>query len=261
MLSDYHYDNLHKIRYYLGGVIYPVYYLANLPTKAGDWIYRELAERKQLRQENKALKESNLLLNSKLQKFAALENENKRLNELLKSSYDRIEGNAVVAKLMATDYTPFRQRIVIDKGGRNNAYVGQPILGAQGVIGQVISITPFSATGMLISDPGHTMLTQVNRSGFRALAVGTGNPRQLRLDYVPLDADIREGDTIVTSGLDDRYPPDYPVGRILRVVRNAGDNFASITLKPFAELDRHREVLLVWETASDKKGDDSPETP
>ncbi len=254
MFSDYRYDSLHQARYYLGTVVYPVYYLANLPVKIGDWAYRELSEHRRLVLENEELKENNLLLSSKLQKFAALKSENKRLNELLKSSYDRIGGNAVVAKLIATDYTPFKQRIVLDKGGRSNAYIGQPILGARGVIGQVVEITPFSATGMLISDPGHAMLTQVNRSGLRVLAVGTGNPRQLRIDYVPLDADIREGDTIVTSGLDGRYPADYPVGRISRVTKGSGDNFAAITLKPFAELDSYREVLLVWETTDGQSG-------
>ncbi len=248
MYSDHYYGHLQKARYYLGAAIYPIYYLANLPVQIGDWVHRELTERGQLLEDNAKLKEDNLLLNSKLQKFAALESENKRLNELLKSSYDKIGGSAIVAKLISTDYTPFRQRIVINKGRHNNAYIGQPILGAQGVIGQVVAVTPFSATGILISDPEHAMLTQVNRSGLRALAVGTGNPRQLRLDYVPLDADIREGDVLVTSGLDGRYPPDYPVGKISRVTKGSGDNFAGVTLKPFADLDSHREVLLVWKT-------------
>ena len=247
MFSDYYYDNLHKVRYYLGAVTYPIYYIANLPIKAGDWLYQELAERNRLVLENRQLKENNLLLSSKLQKFSALKYENKRLNQLLNSLDDRIEGNTVVAKLIATDYTPFRQRIVIDKGKRNNAYLGQPILGAQGVIGQIVEITPFSATGMLISDPNHSMLAQVNRSGLRVLTVGTGNPRQLRLDYIPLDADIREGDIVVTSGLDGRYPANYPVGQVSQIVKNQNDNFADITLKPFAELDHYREVLLVWE--------------
>ena len=252
MFSDYRYDNLYKVRYYLGTAIYPIYYLANLPAKVGDWIYNEVIERESLMQENHQLKESNLRLSSKLQKLAVIESENKRLNELLGSAYNKISGSAVIAKLITTDYTPFRQRIVIDKGDRNNAYIGQPILGAQGIIGQIIEVTPFSATGMLISDPNHAMLTQVNRSGLRALAIGTGNPRQLRLDYVPLDADIKEGDMIVTSGLDGRYPPDYPVGTVSRVVKNFGNSFAEVTLEPFAKLDRHREVLLVWETDADE---------
>ena len=247
--SDYHYNGLDKARYYLGVVVYPIYYLANLPVRLGDWTYQALSEHRQLTRENENLKKANLLLNSRLQQFAALESQNKRLSELLESSYNRIGGDAVVARLISTNYTPFRQRIVIDKGKRNNAYVGQPILGARGVVGQIIEITPVSATGMLISDPDHAILAQVNRSGLRVLAVGTGNPHQLRLDYVPVDADVREGDTVVTSGLDNRYPGGYPVGKVTHATKNAGDNFATIMVEPFARLDSHREVLLVWETA------------
>ena len=250
MFSDYRYNSLDKARYYLGSVVYPIYYLANLPVKAGDWVHRKFSKHQQLVQENDQLKTDNLLLSSKLQKFAALESENRRISKLLKSSRDWIGGNAIVARLIAIDYTPLRQRIVIDRGGRNNAYIGQPILGARGVIGQIVEVTPFSATGMLISDPDHAMLAQINRSGLRVLVVGTSNLGQLRLDYVPLDADIREGDTIVTSGLDNRYPGGYPVGKITRVARHAGDSFADITLEPFARLDNHREVLLVWEMSS-----------
>ena len=247
MFSDYHYDNLHKVRYYLGAVIYPIYYTASLPARIGDWVHRELTQKGQLAEENERLKQSNFLLNSRLQKLDALKNENRRLSELLKSSHNKADGNTVVARLISADYTPLRQRIVIDKGGRNNAYIGQPILGARGVIGQIVEITPFSATGMLISDPNHAMLAQVSRSGLRALAVGTGNPRQLRLDYVPADADVREDDIIITSGLDGRYPPDYPVGRISRVEKRSGDSFADVTVEPFVELNNHREVLLVWD--------------
>ena len=248
MISDYRYDNLHKVRYYLGTVIYPVYYIANLPVRISDWVHQKFIERNQLIRENEALKENNLFLNSELHRLDVLKNENKRLNNLLKSSYREIKNDTVVAKLIAINYTPFRQQIVLNKGGQNDAYIGQPILDSKGVIGQIIETTPFSATGMLISDPSHAMLAQVTRSGLRVLAVGTGNLQQLKLEYVPFDADIREGDTLVTSGLDGRYPPDYPIGKILRVTKDPGDSFSTITIKPFAKLGSHREVLLVLKT-------------
>ena len=245
MFGDYHYDSLQKIRYYLGTATYPIYYIANFPTVAGDWIRGRLVDRKQLLQENQTLREGNLILGSKLQQFATLERENQRLRELLNSSHRKIGGDILVAEMIATNYAPFRQRIILNKGSLHEVHVGQPILGANGVIGQVITVTPFSAVGMLISDPSHALLTQVMRSGVRALATGTGDPKKLRLDYVPLDADIEEGDVLTTTGLDNRYPPDYPVGKITRVTKNVGDNFAAITVEPFARVDRNREVLLV----------------
>lgn len=251
MLSDYRYAGLDKVRYYLGTVTDPIYYAANLSVKATGRVYQWIENREQLLEENKTLKQENLRLNSELKKYAALEHENRRLSELLKSSYRRSNGNAVVAKIIATNYTHFRQRIVLNKGGSDKVYVGQPILGPRGVIGQVVTVTPLSAVGMLISDPDHAMLTQVKRSGLRALAVGTGDPRRLRLDHVPLGADVKRGDVIVTSSLAERYPPDYPVGRISHVVQPDNDNFATVYLEPFIELDSHREVLLAWKEEED----------
>ena len=245
MFGDYHYDGLQKIRYYLGTATYPVYYIANFPSAAGDWIYEKLADRKQLLQENRSLKSDNLALKSKLQEFTVLERENRRLRDFLDSSHRKTEWSTLVAELIATDYALFRQRIILNKGSRHGAHAGQPILGANGVVGQIVTVTPFSAVGMLISDPSHALLAQVARSGVRALTTGTGDPKRLRLDYVPPDADIREGDILTTSGLDDRYPPGYPIGKVTRVAKSVGDNFAAITVEPFAKVDRNREFLLV----------------
>ena len=248
MFSDYRYAGLDKARYYLGAVTDPIYYVSNLVAKTVEQIYQGFADRKRLFQENKALKQENLRIRSRLEKYAALEHENRRLSELLKSPYKKSNDDAVVAEVIASNYTDFRQRIVLNKGGNDEVRVGQPILGARNVIGQVVTVTPLSAVGMLISDPDHAMLIQVKRSGLRALAVGTGDPRRLRLDYVPLGADVREGDVVVTSSLAERYPPDYPVGTISHVMKPDNDNFAVVYLEPFTELDGHREVLLARET-------------
>ncbi len=245
MFGDYHYDSLQKIRYYLGIATYPIYRIANFPAVAGDWIHEQVTDRGQLLEQNRALKKNNLILQSRLQKFIALQRENRRLKGLLEPSHQKVEGSPLIARLIATDYSLFRQRIVLDKGSRHGAYIGQPILGAHGVVGQVITVTPFSAVGMLISDPSHSLLAHVKRSGVSALTTGTGDPKKLRLDYVPPDVDIREGDILLTSGLDHRYPPDYPVGKVTRVKKSVGDNFSTITVEPFARVDRNLEVLLV----------------
>ena len=107
-------------------------------------------------------------------------------------------------------------------------------------------MTPLTADVTLISNPGHALLGQIGRSQLRMLVFGTGDPRQLKLEYVPTTADVRKGDVIYTSGLDGRYPGDYPVGQVLGVTSEAGDDFAVIQAKPLADLVHSRELLLVW---------------
>lgn len=258
MVADHRFDYLYNMRYYMGTAAYVIHYLANLPTRAFDKIHHQVVSRHELDLENKTLREKNLLLSSELQKTNALIDENNRLRELLLSARNRTDKKVVIAELVAKDSTPFKQRIILDKGARNNAYIGQPILGARGVIGQIISVTPISATGMLICDPSHAMLTQIGRSQISAVAVGIGNPHRLELRYLPLDSDVREGDTVITSGLGGRYPPDYPVGVVSEVVRSTDDTFATVYVAPYAELDRGKQVMLVWENAVSAAAEGQP---
>jgi rod shape-determining protein MreC len=136
--------------------------------------------------------------------------------------------------------------VVINKGSAEEVYLGQPIIDAWGVMGQVIHVGNYSSTAMLISDPSHAIPVQVNRNGLRSTAFGTGQAGLLELRYLPHNAEIEIGDLIVTSGLGSRFPPNYPVGRITEIERPAGETFARVMAEPVAHLDRSREVLLVW---------------
>jgi rod shape-determining protein MreC len=185
------------------------------------------------------------VLESRLQRFAVLEAENRRLRELLASSL-RHEQKVLVAELLAVELQPFRRQIVIDKGRRQGAYSGQPIADARGIMGQITHVGPFSSTVLLITDPSHALPVEVNRNGVRAIAIGTGDSNMLRLEHVPTNADIREGDLLVSSGLDGRFPPGYPVGLVSEVVLETGEAFARVLVRPAARLERSREVLMIW---------------
>jgi len=141
---------------------------------------------------------------------------------------------------------PFSRRIVLNKGSREGVHEGQSLIDSRGVMGQVVHVGPFTSNALLITDPSHALPVQVNRNGLRAVAIGTGPLNRLRLSHVTNDADIAEGDTLVTSGLGGRFPRGYPVGRVVSIERDKGRPFASIVVEPSAELERNREVLLVW---------------
>jgi len=179
-----------------------------------------------------------------LQKFDALKNENSRLRDLMQAS-ELVEHQFQIAQIMSIDLDPYKQLVIINKGSQNDVSVGQPILDAQGVMGQIIEVSAIRSVAMLISDPSHALPVQVNRNGLRTLAVGTGNPALLELRFIPTSADITEGDIVSTSGLGGRFPTDYPVARVTKIDRIPGEPFANIEAEPLAHLDRSREVLLI----------------
>lgn len=245
MVVDHHQDRLDSIRSTLSVVVYPIQLLVELPVNLASWSSENLQSRQALLDENERLREERFMLQSKLQRFAAIEAENRRLRELLESSL-KLNQKVLVAELLAVDLEPFRRQIVIDKGRNAGAYDGQPVADAHGIMGQIIHVGQFSSTVLLITDPSHALPVEVNRNGLRAIAIGTGENNTLRLEHVPKNADIREGDLLVSSGLDGRFPAGYPVGRVKSVELVAGDAFSNIIVEPSAHLEQSREVIMIW---------------
>ncbi|MDS4068577.1 MAG: rod shape-determining protein MreC, partial [Candidatus Competibacter sp.] len=149
------------------------------------------------------------------------------------------------AELLAVDFDPYRHHILLNRGRQHGVYVGQPVLDQHGVIGQIIRADPFSSTAILITDPNHALPIQINRTGVRTLALGTGKFQELELPHIPNNEDVVIGDLLVTSGLGGRFPRGYPVGMVTKVEFDPGSPFAHIVARPIAQLDRIREVMLL----------------
>lgn len=245
MVVDHRQHHLDSLRSALAFVLYPVQQLTSLPRTGGEWLAEGFASRRELQEENASLKAQQLLLNAQLQKLDALQAENMRLRGLLESSI-RVGEKVLIAEILSVDLNPFNRQIVINKGSRHNVYPGQPLLDAQGVMGQVVSVSPLTSIAMIISDPSHAIPVTVNRNGLRAIAIGTGTSNALDLPHIPNNADIQVGDLLITSGLGGRFPPNYPVGTVTEVSINPSEPFAHVRAEPTAKLDRSREVLLVW---------------
>lgn len=245
MTADHRDGHLESVRSALSVVVYPLQYLVDFPVAASRWISEEMITRRMLIEENERLRADQLLLGSRLQRFAILEEENRRLRELLESSM-QLRERVLVAELLAVDTEPFRRQVVINKGRREGAYDGQPVVDSAGIMGQIVHVGPFSSTVLLITDPTHSLPVQVNRNGLRAIAVGTGQNNTLLLEHLPTNADIRRGDLVVSSGLGRRFPRGYPVGVISDIRVEPGEPFARVEVQPSARLGQSREVLLVW---------------
>lgn len=242
---DHRTDLLTPVRNGLSVFTLPLHYIANIPHNLVEWSTESAQSRDELEQENRRLESEVLLLQRRVQKLAALVAENTRLKELLNSS-DLVDDQVIVAEIIGVDPDPFRHEVIIDKGAKDEAYPGQAVLDADGLMGQLIEVGPFSSRALLISDASHGVPVHVARNGVRAIAVGSGSLDKLKLIHVPDTADIMVGDLLVTSGLGGRFPSGYPVGKVTEVHHDPGLPFAIVSATPLAQLDRSRHVLLVF---------------
>ena len=163
-----------------------------------------------------------------------------------------------MAELIGMDPNPFTHRIIINKGERDGVVLGQPVLDARGLMGQVVELMPYTSRVLLLTDTTHSIPVQVNRNGLRAIASGTGNPERLELRHVADTADIKEGDLLVSSGLGQRFPAGYPVATVKEVIHDSGQPFAIVRAVPTAALNRSRYLLLVFSdtrTAEERAND------
>lgn len=248
MVMDHRFHTMDTIRAALSVVVDPLRYVVNLPADIVEWSSQSLATHSTLEEENKTLKTQNQLLQAKLQKYASLKAENANLRALLNSTekHEETLERVLIAEILSVDLDPYRRQFVINKGSDNDIYQGQPIMGAKGAIGKVIHVGPMSSTALMITDASHSIPVQVNRNGVRAIAVGQPQHQLLELIHQPNNADIMVDDLLVTSGLGCLFPPGYPVGRVISINTNPSLPFAQIVVEPTAQLDRDREVLLVW---------------
>ena len=249
MFADKHLSPVKELRSVIGIFITPVQWVSGVPSLLGVWAEEAAVSRATLQEENSRLRNEALILKQKVQQMVSLRAENNRLRELLNTS-EQLDDSVLVAELIGVDPDPYTHHIILNKGSSHGVFVGQPILDAQGLMGQVVEVLPYTSRVLLLADSNHAIPVQVSRNGVRAIAVGAGKLDELVLIYVPDTADIKAGDQLVSSGLGSRYPKGYPVGEITSVEHDPGEPFAFVRAKPAAYLDRSRYVLLVFSKES-----------
>lgn len=244
MVLDHRNDFLTGVREALSVLLHPVEILVSAPFELGRFLEDSVSTRSELMQENQRLRDEALVRSARLQRMAALEAENARLRALLDSTA-KVADAMLIAEILEVDMNPFRNMIVINRGGRDGVFVGQAIIDADGVVGQVTRDRHFSAEAMLVTDVDHAIPVEIARNRLRTIAVGTGDLDRLSLPYLPGNADVREGDLLISSGLGGKFPPGYPVGVVREIRSVTGQEFLSIDAEPAAALNRIREVLLI----------------
>jgi rod shape-determining protein MreC len=246
LLSVGRYTNyLSSVRHYTNTIAVPFYWVSDIPERISLWFDDTFVSRHTLIEENKQLQQRVLLQEARLQKMAALANEANRLRGLMGSS-QLLDDKVVVAELLGISPDPKVHKVVLNKGSQDGVYIGQAVLDAYGLVGQIVQTTPYSSEVLFITDDSHAIPVQIIRNNVRTVVEGVGDLYQVRLRYVPSSMDIVEGDLLVSSGLGGRFPSGYPVATVSEINRDPGESFVRVHAIPTAQLNRSRYVLLVF---------------
>jgi rod shape-determining protein MreC len=247
-------DKLAAFRTALSNTVFPLQEMVHVPVEIAAGLLDTLASHTHLVEENRLLKDEQIGLKSKLLKFNSLEQENIRLRGLLETSF-KLGEQVLIAEIMNVNLVPYEHVVVVNKGTRYGIYPSQPVMDANGIVGQVLRVNTYNAEVMLITDPNHAIPVQVMRNGLRTIALGTGQIDRLSLPYLTSKADIKPGDQLISSGMGGVFPYGYPVATVTSVETQIS-SFARISATPVAQLDRTRELLMVW-----SKSDPIPKIP
>jgi len=244
LITDARFDYLAPLRQIAAVVLYPLQRIALAPgsiaRRAGEFFVTHSS----LRAENARLADENFANAGRLQELKALQAENARLRALI-DARERFGLTAAAAEVVYAPRDPFSRKIVLDRGARNDVKAGQAVVDERGLVGQVTRVYPWLSEVTLITDKSHFVPVQNLRNGLRAVLSGTGSDGVLELRFIPLNADHRNGDELVTSGIGGVYPPGLPVARVSHVERNATQLFARIACTPLAGVSSHTQLLVL----------------
>jgi len=246
MFADSRFNYLDRVRYGLGYLTTPVYWVADIPTRISFLIDDVFVSRTDLLEENEQLREELLVAQRELQLMESLASENSRLRDL-RAATQVIAGEVLPAEIINVSPDPFSKRVLINKGSEDGVFIGQALLDANGLMGQVEEVLPFTSWVLLITDSHHVTPVEVNRNGERALARGSRTTAsELELEFVTQTQDMLAGDLLVSSGMGQVYPKNYPVAEIISVYSDPGQDFATVVAKPLAQMASTRHVMLVF---------------
>lgn len=231
----------------------PFQYAVNWPIKTYQNITQSVVSQKALINENMELRYQQVVLKGRLQRLLNLQKENKQLRKLLDYKGPGSGDTFLLAELLSIKTNDYRQMLVLDRGSKDNIFVGQAVFDSLGVMGQIIEVGPYTSTVMLITDPESAVPVKNARTGERAILVGTNQANGLSLVNLARTSSVQVGDELLTSGLGRRFPEGYPIGIVKRVLVSDNEAFIQVDVEPKAQLGRSRLMLLSWHNDFDKR--------
>jgi len=246
IVLDHRGDWLARARSTANVAVQPLWQVAGLPSRLGQTMREDAATRSMLAEDNRRLRNQLLVMGARQARLQVEADENARLRGLLGAA-GRGRLDVQLAPILDIDLDPTRQRLMLDAGGNDGVRQGQSVIDAGGLVGQIIAVTPGTATVLLLTDLDHAVPVSISRTGVRLVAYGIGRSDRLEVRNIPVSSDVKVGDVVVTSGLGGRFPPGFPVGTIAELRPDDSHAFLVGELVPAAQLDRGRDVLLLRE--------------
>ena len=258
MILDHQGQHLQRIRSTLSLLASPIPFVAAFPARIGNAVSGFFASEQDLKQNLEQLREERLQLLARVQRLEVLEAENDRLRGMLGSAA-RVAPRALAADLLEVSLEPFTRKIVIARGTNDEVYVGQPVIDAHGIMGQITQVSNYISYATLITDPSHAIPVMVNRNGLRTIVFGTGDQDSVSVPYLTSASDVREGDLLISSGMGGIFPAGYPVAVVATITADPNEAFLEITAKPAAQINHSKQVLLIWPNSSSSGVDTAKE--
>ena len=244
MIADHRFHALETVRLSLSVLSHPIQQVAAWPGEAIARVSDYFASQDRLLRENRDLKVKVLEQSAAAQEARLLKAEEQHLLAMT-SGNSRYAENGTIAEVLYTARNPFTRKIVVDKGLTNSIHAGMPVIDGSGVVGQVTNVGTFTSEVTLVTEKDQSVPVMVVRNGLRGVAVGSGKDGAIDIPFMPVSADVRNGDMVVTSGIDGTYPPGLVVAEVTSVEKNAAYVFAKISAKPAAGVDYYRYVMLL----------------
>lgn len=249
LFVDAHLQMLSKVRHVIGMVIYPVQRMAMVPRDLFELTGEYLTSVGELHDEVDRLRGKEIQDAQALERVAFLENENRHLRELLGMS-QQLKVKSVPAEILYDARNTFVRKVVLNRGSRHGVLPGQPVIDEKGVIGQVTEVYLTTCEVTLLTDKDQAIPVLNVRSGERSVAYGKGQQGYLELRFMMANADIEQGDLLVTSGIDGVYPAGLAVGKVAMMHEGTDDSYSNIICEPSAGINRNRQVLVLLSDTS-----------
>jgi len=248
LVTDAHWSTLKMARQVVGTVLYPLQVAVLAPVNLASGLGSHFSSLSAAQREAETLRREHAVMGQHAAQVQHLSGENARLRALLELRQS-FAAKSLAGEILYDARDPFSRKVIISRGGTDGLVGGEPVIDEAGVVGQITRVFPFSAEVTLLTDKNQAIPVQVVRSGVRSIAYGNSGGSSasgsLDLRFIAAHADVREGDVLVTSGMDGVYPAGLAVARVSRIERNAAQSFARIACVPLGGVDRHRHVLIL----------------
>lgn len=248
MIADHRLHMLGSIRQSLSVLVYPLQQIAQSPVRLVSRAANYFTDQTQLQKENADLKQKLLEQSAAAQSAQWIQAEHTQLLAL-NNAKSRYAGKGEIVEVLYTGRNPFARKIIVNKGSNDNIRQGFAVIDGKGVVGQVTAVSPFTSEITLLTEKGHAVPVAVERNGVRAIVFGNGRDGTLDLPYLADRTDVREGDLLVTSGIDGTYPPGLAVAAVTQIEHNSAQVFTKITCAPVAGVESHKYLLVLLSDA------------